>query len=66
MFEVSKKQAVDEIYTSIVEELRTQYNMGFTPDKDSSPNGYHHLQLQVKRKDLTVQTREGYYADQEK
>ncbi len=66
MFEVSKKQAVDEIYTSIVEELRTQYNMGFTPDKDSLPSGYHHLQLQVKRKDLTVQTREGYYADQEK
>jgi VWFA-related protein len=66
MFEVSKKQAVDEIYTSIVEELRTQYNMGFTPDKDSSSNGYHHLQLQVKRKDLTAQTREGYYADQEK
>jgi VWFA-related protein len=62
-FEVSKKQTVGEIYDSIVEELRTQYNMGYTPDKDSAASGYHHVQLQVKRKDLNVQTREGYYAD---
>ncbi len=62
-FEVSKKETVGEIYDSIVEELRTQYNMGFTPDKDSTASGYHHLQLTVKKKDLTVQTRDGYYAD---
>jgi len=62
-FEVTKKQTVGEIYDSIVEELRTQYNMGYTPDKDSTASGYHHVQLQVKKKDLTVQTREGYYAD---
>lgn len=62
-FEVSKKESVGEIYTSIVEELRTQYNMGYTPDKDSAPTGYHHIQLTVKKKDLTAQTREGYYAD---
>lgn len=63
LFEVSKKQSVGEIYTSIADELRTQYNMGFTPDKVGSTGGYHHLQLQVKRKDLVVQTRDGYYAD---
>jgi len=63
-FEVSKKQSVGEIYTSIVEELRTQYSMGFTPDKDSAADGYHHLKLEVKRKEVTVQTREGYYAGQ--
>jgi len=62
-FEVSKKQTVGEIYDSIVEELRTQYSMGYTPDKDSTAAGYHHVQLAVKRKDLTVQTRDGYYAD---
>jgi VWFA-related protein len=62
-FEVSKKESVGEIYSSIVEELRTQYSMGYTPDKDSAASGYHHVTLAVKRKDLTVQTREGYYAD---
>ncbi len=62
-FEVSKKETVGQIYDSIVEELRTQYSMGYTPDKDSAASGYHHIQLQVKRKDLAVQTRDGYYAD---
>jgi VWFA-related protein len=62
-FEVSKKQTVGEIYGSIVEELRTQYNMGFTPDKDSTASGYHHIELTVKKPDLTVQTRDGYYPD---
>lgn len=62
-FEVTKKQTVGQIYDSIVEELRTQYSMGYTPDKDSAASGYHHVQLTVKKKDMTVQTREGYYAD---
>jgi len=62
-FVVTKKQTVGEIYDSIVEELRTQYSMGYTPDKDSAATGYHHVQLTVKGKDLTVQTRDGYYAD---
>ena len=62
-FEVTKKETVGDIYTSIVEELRTQYSMGYTPDKDNTATGYHHIQLTVKKKDLTVQTRDGYYAD---
>ncbi len=64
-FEVTKKEKVGDIYDSIVEELRVQYNMGYTPDKDSAASGYHHVQLTVKNKDLTVQTRDGYYADRE-
>jgi VWFA-related protein len=64
-FEVTKKQTVGEIYDSIVEELRTQYSMGYTPDKDSSASGYHHVVLTVKKKEMTVQTRDGYYADRE-
>jgi VWFA-related protein len=64
-FEVTKKQTVGEIYDSIVEELRTQYSMGYTPDKDSSASGYHHVVLTLKKKEMTVQTRDGYYADRE-
>jgi VWFA-related protein len=64
-FEVSKKQTVGEIYDSIVEELRTQYSMGYTPDKDSTASGYHHVTLAVKKQEMTVQTRDGYYADRD-
>jgi VWFA-related protein len=62
LYEVSKKQAIDQIYDSIAEELRTQYNLGYTPDKGNE-GGYHKISLTAKPKDLAVQTRDGYYAD---
>jgi len=63
LYEVSKKQAIDQIYDSIAEELRTQYNLGYTPDKANAEAGYHKVSLTAKQKDLVVQTRDGYYAD---
>jgi len=64
LYEVSKKQAIDQIYDSIAEELRTQYNLGYTPDKSNAETGYHKISLMAKQKDLVVQTRDGYYAGQ--
>jgi VWFA-related protein len=61
MFEVSKKQPIDQIYSTIQEELRKQYNLGFTPEKNETA-GYHKLLLKAKPKDATVQARDGYYA----
>ncbi len=62
-YEVSKKRTVDQIYVSIAEELRTQYSLGYTPDKANAATGYHKISLTTKQKDLVVQTRDGYYAD---
>jgi VWFA-related protein len=61
LFEVSKKQPIEQIYSSIQEELRNQYSLGFTPEK-SDTAGYHKLLLKTKQKDATVQARDGYYA----
>jgi VWFA-related protein len=61
-FEVSKKQPINEIYTQIEEELRNQYNLGYTPDKADATPGYHRITLTTTNKDYIVQTREGYYA----
>jgi VWFA-related protein len=61
-FEVSKKDTVDKIYSDIEDELRNQYNLGFTPTQDAASGGYHKIQLTTKKKDLSVQTRDGYYA----
>jgi VWFA-related protein len=63
LYEVSKKQAIDQIYDSIAEELRTQYNLGYTPDKGNAESGYHKISLAAKQKDLAVQTRAGYYVE---
>jgi VWFA-related protein len=61
MFEVTKKETVDSIYSQIAEELRSQFILAYTPDKSSADSGYHRIALTTKDKDLKVQTREGYY-----
>jgi VWFA-related protein len=62
-FEVTKKEAIDQIYAEIDEELRNQYALGYTPVKTDADVGYHKIQLTTKQKDATVQTREGFYID---
>jgi len=62
MFEVSKKQTVDQIYQQIQDELRNQYNLGYTPDRASDNSDYHKIHLVAKQKDLIVQARDGYYS----
>jgi hypothetical protein len=37
--------------------------LGYTPDKSSADASYHKIVLTTKKKDLYVQTRDGYYAD---
>jgi VWFA-related protein len=63
LYTVSKKETVGDIYDSIAEELRTQYSLGYTPAKDSASAGYHRITLESKNKDLSIQTRDGYFAD---
>jgi VWFA-related protein len=60
-FEVTKKEPLDKIYDAIDEELRNQYSLGYTPEKADATVGYHKLRLSVKKKDLIVQTRDGFY-----
>jgi len=62
LFEVSRKESVDQIYNEIADELRQQYNLGYTPDR-TELTGYHKIHLATKQKDLVVRAREGYYAD---
>jgi VWFA-related protein len=61
LFEVSKKQTFAQIYARIAEELRAQYRLGYTPDQATAAEGYHQIDLATSKKDLYVQTRDGYY-----
>jgi VWFA-related protein len=63
LFEVSKKQPIEQIYDRIQEELRNQYNLGYTPDRAEVGAGYHKIRLMTKQKELIVQARDGYYAE---
>jgi VWFA-related protein len=64
LFEVTKKQTVADIYSQIGEELRAQYRLGYSPDAATAAEGYHQIDLSLIKgspKDLTIQTRDGYY-----
>ncbi|HTW49740.1 MAG TPA: VWA domain-containing protein [Acidobacteriaceae bacterium] len=63
MFDVSGKQTFDSIYTQIADELRSQYRLGYIPDAAAAAEGFHRVDLTLKKdKKLFVQTRNGYYA----
>ncbi len=61
-FDVSKKQPIDRIFEHIEEELRNQYNLGYTSDKASAAGEFRKIRLTTKEKGLIVQARDGYYA----
>jgi VWFA-related protein len=62
LFEVSKKHPLEDIYSRIEEELRSQYNLGYTSDRTGAGAEYRKIQVTAKQKGLTVQARDGYYA----
>ena len=66
MFVVSGKNNVTQIYAQIQDELRNQYNIGYTPDRAQGDTAdYRHITLAAKDKDYKVQAREGYYASRQ-
>ena len=63
-FEVSKHESIDDIYKSIGDELRNQYSLGFTPEHAEVQGEFHTITLTTTQKDLTIQSRQGYYSGQ--
>jgi len=57
---VTDKMPLDKIYDRIEEDLRNQYNLGYTPDPPSG--GYHRILVSAKQKGVVVQARDGYYS----
>jgi len=64
MFEVTKKETVSDIYKEIQEELRNQYNIGYSSD-NAQGESYRKIALTTKNKDYSVQAREGYYPSEQ-
>jgi len=61
-FEAKKKDDIEEKYNLIAGALRQQYLLTYTPDKADNDGEFHRIELKTGKSDLTVVTREGYYA----
>ena len=62
LFEVSKKLSLDDIFTQLQEELRSQYNIGYVSDEPVSISEFRAIHLTTRRKGLAVQARNRYWA----
>jgi VWFA-related protein len=62
LFEVSKKQTVDQVFEILEQELRTQYNLGYVSDKPVAISEFRTIHLTARQKDLIVQARQKYWA----
>jgi VWFA-related protein len=58
----NKFDKLKEAFDQIAAELRSQYNIGYTPINDKLDGTYRKLQIKVKEANYKVQARAGYYA----
>lgn len=58
--------ALDTAFSDIIKELRTQYMLAYYPkDVPLTKDRFHRLQVRVRRPDLRVTARNGYYGEAE-
>ena len=55
-------QKLKAAFDQIANELRTQYNVGYTPTNTARDGSFRKVEVKVKEKDMKVQARQGYYA----
>jgi VWFA-related protein len=61
VFEVTKKQPLHDIFEEIQAELRSQYNIGYTPARGTDAPGFRKIEVRPKDKNLKATARAGYY-----
>ncbi|GAA3748248.1 hypothetical protein GCM10022270_02710 [Terriglobus aquaticus] len=61
VYTVSHAMPLQKIYEQIADDLRTEYELGYTPPPDLKPNSFHKLEVRTRDKNLVVQARSGFY-----
>jgi Ca-activated chloride channel family protein len=62
-FEVSPSLGLQAIFARIAEDLRTQYQLDYTPPPDTAAGRMHKLEVRAKRKGAIVQARDAFFAE---
>jgi VWFA-related protein len=63
IYYASKRGSLEDLYTQLTEQARNQYTLAFVPEKVDRANEYHPLEVRVRRGNLTLLTRDGYYSN---
>ncbi|HUI39077.1 MAG TPA: VWA domain-containing protein [Candidatus Nitrosotalea sp.] len=62
MIEVKGAKHLDQAFDQLVEELRSQYSLGYYPSNSARDGRYRKIKVEVSRPDVKVLARKGYYA----
>lgn len=62
LFEISKRQTIDQVFDTIQDELRSQYNLGYVSDEPARISEFRKIQVTVKQRGLVIQARDRYWA----
>ena len=60
-FYASKQKDLERLYSRLTEQARTQYTLAYAPHNADSKRNYHSIDVRVRRPDLDLLARQGYY-----
>jgi VWFA-related protein len=58
----NKIEKLKQAFEQISQELRSQYNIGYTPTNTVRDGSFRKVEIRSKQKDVKIQSRSGYYA----
>jgi VWFA-related protein len=62
VFYASKRAELEDLYAQVTEEARNQYTLAYVPQKTDRTLEYHTIEVRVRRTNLGLLARDGYYA----
>ena len=62
VFEVSRNRTLQQIFAEIDEEMRSQYQISYSPPNPQRDGGFRKIEIRPANKDHRVAARKGYYA----
>jgi len=60
-FYAGKDRGLENLYASVTEQARNQYTITFQPQDTDRSKDYHSIEVRVRRPELDVTARQGYY-----
>jgi len=62
VFHIDRKTTLQDAFTQLQEEMRSQYAVGYTPINSTKDGSFRRIDIHPSNKDWKVQARKGYYA----
>jgi len=62
VFHVDKKMTLQDAFTELQNEMRSQYAIGYTPTNGAKDGSFRRIEIKTNNKEWKVQARKGYYS----